>query len=80
MIWQDSNAYRWLPFLYQHGGKLLANDFKTPQLASTIGIETIAWTQSFFKEGLSPASTAIKSHEQPQNLVRERHARDVSRR
>ncbi len=68
MIWQDSNAYRWLPFLYQHGGRVLAEDFKTPQIGSKIGIETIAWTQSFFKEGLTPPSTAIKSHEQPQNL------------
>lgn len=68
MIWQDSNAYRWLPFLYQHGGTVLAEDFKTPQIDSKLGIETIAWTQSFFKEGLSPISTAIKSHQQPQSL------------
>ncbi len=68
MIWQTSNAYRWLPFLYQHGGRVLEDDFKTPLIGSRLGIETIAWTQSFFKEGLSPASTSIKSNEQPQNL------------
>ncbi len=68
MIWQDSNAYRWLPFLYQHGGTVFGADFKTPEIGSKLGIETIAWTQSFFKEGLSPASTSVKSHEQPQNL------------
>jgi multiple sugar transport system substrate-binding protein len=68
MIWQDSNAYRWLPFLYQHGGRVFDDDFKTPQIGSKIGIETIAWTQSWFTEGLAPPSTAIKTHEQPQNL------------
>lgn len=68
MIWQDSNAYRWLPFLYQHGGRVFDDDFKTPQISSKIGVETIAWTQSWFTEGLAPPSTAIKTHEQPQNL------------
>jgi multiple sugar transport system substrate-binding protein len=68
MIWQDSNAYRWLPFFYQHGGRVLADDWKTPQIGTKLGIETITWTQSWFKEGLTPPSTAIKSHKQPENL------------
>ena len=68
MIWQDGNAYRWLPFLYQHGGRVFGADWKTPEIGGNLGVETIAWTQSFFKEGLSPASTAVKSHEQPQNM------------
>jgi multiple sugar transport system substrate-binding protein len=68
MIWQDSNAYRWLPFLYQHGGRVFEDDFKTPLIGTKAAIETIAWTQSWFKEGLAPPSTAIKTHEQPQNL------------
>ena len=68
MAWQNSAAYRWLPFLYQHGGQLLDADLRQPQAASTKGMETIAWTQSWFKEGLVPPSTSVKSSEQTQNL------------
>ncbi len=68
MLWQNSQAYRWLPFLYQHGGQLLSNDLKTPEIESAKGIETIAWTQNWFKEGLVPPNTAVKSNEQPQAL------------
>lgn len=67
MGWQNA-AYRWLPFLYQHGGQMLSEDLAQSQLATQKGIETIAWTQSWFKEGLVPPSTSIKSGEHPQNL------------
>ena len=39
-----------------------------PQIASAKGVETIAWTQSWFKDGLVPPSTSVKSTEQTQNL------------
>lgn len=68
MSWQNSNAYRWLPYLYQHGGQLLSDDLTRSQLATPPGIETIAWTQSWFTEQLVPPSTAMKSNEQAQNL------------
>jgi multiple sugar transport system substrate-binding protein len=68
MSWQNSVAYRWLPFLYQHGGQLLSADFTRSMLSDPKGIEAIAWTQSWFKDGLVPPSTSIKSSEQPQNL------------
>jgi ABC-type glycerol-3-phosphate transport system substrate-binding protein len=68
MAWQNSAAYRWLPFLYQHGGQMLDADLRQPQLASAKGVETIAWTQSWFKEGLVPPSTSVRSGEQTQNL------------
>ncbi|MFI5014678.1 MAG: ABC transporter substrate-binding protein [Hyphomicrobiales bacterium] len=68
MAWQTGAGYRWLPFLYQHGGQLLDADLRRPQIASPKGIETIAWTQSWFKEGLVPPSTYVKSTEQTQNL------------
>ncbi len=67
MGWQNA-AYRWLPFLYQHGGSLLNADMTQPQLGGPKGTETIAWTQSWFTESLVPPSTSIKSGEQPQNL------------
>jgi multiple sugar transport system substrate-binding protein len=68
MGWQVGAGYRWLPFLYQHGGQLLDGELRQPQITSKQGVETIAWTQSWFKEGLVPPSTYIKSTEQTQNL------------
>ncbi|MFI4983539.1 MAG: ABC transporter substrate-binding protein, partial [Nevskiales bacterium] len=68
MLWQASQAYRWLPFLYQHGGRLLGDDLKTPEIESAKGIETIAWTQDWFRNELVPPNTSIKSNEQPQAL------------
>lgn len=67
MGWQNA-AFRWLPFLYQHGGQLLSTDLSQSNITSKQAIETIAWTQSWFKEGLVPPSTSVKSSEQPQNL------------
>ena len=67
MSWQNA-AYRWLPFLYQHGGQLLSDDLSQSQATSQQVIETLAWTQSWFKDGLVPPGTAVKSSEQPQNL------------
>ena len=68
MSWQNGTAYRWLPFLYQHGGQLLSDDLGKSQLSTPAGIETIAWTQSWFRDKLVPPSTSIKSSEQSQNL------------
>jgi multiple sugar transport system substrate-binding protein len=68
MGWQIGAGYRWLPFLYQHGGQLLDASLKEPTINTRQGIETIAWTQSWFTEGLVPPSTYIKSSEQTQNL------------
>ena len=68
MSWQNGTAYRWLPFLYQHGGQLLSDDLSRSQLATPAGIETLAWTQSWFRDKLVPPSTSIKSSEQSQNL------------
>ena len=67
MAWQNA-AFRWLPFLHQHGGSLLNADMSRAQLATPKGIETIAWTQSWFTEQLVPPSSSIKSGEQVQNL------------
>ena len=68
MGWQNSAAYRWLPFLYQHGGQMLDAELRQPRLSSPQGVETLAWTQSWFKEGLVPPSTSVKSSEQTQAL------------
>jgi ABC-type glycerol-3-phosphate transport system substrate-binding protein len=64
MAWQVT-PYRWLQFLYQHGGQLLSNDLKTQMVDSKESIETIQWLQSWFTNKLVPASTAIKSSTDP---------------
>src|SRR3712207_2529723 len=64
MAWQDVNsAYRWMWFLFQHGGQLLNDDLTGPQIDNPTGVETIAWNKSWFDEGLVPPSTSIKSVE-----------------
>ena len=68
MNWQNSSAHRWLVFLYQHGGRVLGDKLDTVEVDKAAGIETVAWTQSWFKEGLVPPSTAVKSSEAVQNL------------
>lgn len=59
--WTMGGAFRWLNFLYQHGGTL-------PSIDSNQGAETLEWTRSFFREGLVPVSDSAKSGEQLENL------------
>jgi multiple sugar transport system substrate-binding protein len=61
-------AYRWMIFLHQRGGQLLDDELRTPTITAVPGVETVAWTQSWFREGLAPANTSIKSTEPTQNL------------
>ncbi len=68
MNWNFGGAFRWLNFLYQHGGSLLKNGHQGAAIPSTAAAETLAWTQSFFREGLVPASDSAKSTEQLENL------------
>jgi multiple sugar transport system substrate-binding protein len=64
MAWQVK-PYRWLQFLYQHGGQVFADDLKTQMLDSKESVETIQWLQAWFTEKLVPPSTAIKSSTDP---------------
>jgi multiple sugar transport system substrate-binding protein len=69
MNWQTAGAaYRWMSFLYQHGGTLLNGDLSGPAIDSPEGIETIAWNQSWFQDDMVPPSTSIKSTEPIENL------------
>ena len=56
MNWAFGGSFRWLNFLYQHGGDLL-------HLPSEAARETMEWTQSFFRNGLVPMSDSAKSTE-----------------
>jgi multiple sugar transport system substrate-binding protein len=67
MQWQQS-PFRWMPFLYQRGGQLLSDDLTTQMVNTQEGIDTIAWLQSWFTSNLVPASTAIKSSDDPSVL------------
>ncbi|MQA01985.1 MAG: extracellular solute-binding protein [Streptosporangiales bacterium] len=67
--WQPAdNAYRWTSFLYQHGGRLLNDGLSASRMNSREIEETIAFTQSWFEDGLVPASTSIKSGTEIQTL------------
>ncbi len=66
--WQNNTGYRFLPYLYQHGGQLIDDDMQRPALGTREGLETIAWAQSWFAEKLVPPTTSVKSNEQTQNL------------
>lgn len=62
MAWQNlSSAYRWMWFLFQHGGHLLNENLTAPTVDNEVGIETIAWNKMWFDEELVPPSTSIKS-------------------
>ena len=66
--WQNNSGFRFLSYLYQHGGRLLDEDLQQPQLSNKEGVETIAWAQSWFTDKLVPPTTSVKSNEQTQNL------------
>ena len=55
-----NTAYRWLPFLYMHGGALLESDGKTPAIDSSEGVAALAWTQNLYKSGLVPPNNTPK--------------------
>lgn len=64
MAWQNvTSAYRWMWFLFQHGGQLLNDDLTGPAEDDTAMVETIEWNKSWFDENLVPPSTSIKSTE-----------------
>lgn len=57
-----------MPLLFQNGGQILNADLSAPNIDNPIGIETVAFTKSWFDEQLVPPSTSIKSGEQIETL------------
>lgn len=55
-----NNAYRWLPFLYMHGGRLVEDDLVTPAIEDDAGVEAIEWTRRWYAEGLVSLSNTVK--------------------
>jgi multiple sugar transport system substrate-binding protein len=58
--WQQAGAYRWLNWVDQRGGRLLAPDLAAPAIDSAAGREALALTQRLFTEGLTPPTTSTK--------------------
>ena len=63
--WQSAGAYRWLSWLFQAGGRLLAEDLKAPAIDSDAGRKAVQFTQSFFTEGWVARNTSTKSSTYP---------------
>ncbi len=66
--WTLGGAFRWLNFLYQRGGRLLKDNHSKAAIPSPAALDTIRFTQSFFREGLIPMSDSAKSSEQVETL------------
>ena len=60
MNWQMAGAYRWLNWLAQAGGRLLAPDLKSSNLDSAPTRKTLSFFQQWFKDGVVPKNTTPK--------------------
>ena len=62
------NAKRWLLFLYGNGGQVLNDSLTEAAMNSETAVETVAWTKSWYDDGLSPLSTTMKFSERAEDL------------
>ena len=62
------NAKRWLLFLYGNGGQALNDSLTEAAMNSEAAVETVAWTKSWYDDGLSPLSTTMKFSERAEDL------------
>lgn len=63
--WQSAGAYRWLSWLFQAGGNVLAEDLKTAAINSDAGRKALEFTQSFFTNNWVARNTSVKSATYP---------------
>ncbi|MBK8024083.1 MAG: sugar ABC transporter substrate-binding protein [Chloroflexi bacterium] len=63
-----TNGKRWMALLYENGGQLLSDDLSAPMITEPAGLETIAWTQRWYTEGLVAAGNTMRGQEVPENL------------
>ncbi|MGY3261839.1 MULTISPECIES: ABC transporter substrate-binding protein [unclassified Frigoribacterium] len=59
--WQQGGTPRWLSWLFQAGGALLADDGTTSEIDSPEAAEALGFTQSFFEQGWVAPSSSVKS-------------------
>ena len=62
------NAKRWMLFLYGNGGQVLNDSLTESAMNSEAAVETVAWTKSWYDDGLSPLSTTMKFSERAEDL------------
>lgn len=58
--WQQGGAYRWLTWLFEANGRLLAEDLKTSAINSAAGKSALEYTRAFFTNGWVPRNTSVK--------------------
>ena len=66
--WQSAGAYRWLSWLFQAGGTLLADDLTSPAIDSDPGRKAVDFTKSFFTKGWVAKNTSVKSATYPDSV------------
>ncbi|MDO4917979.1 sugar ABC transporter substrate-binding protein [Kocuria sp.] len=59
--WQKAGAYRWLNWVFQADGRLLAPDLKSAAINSDTARRALEATRTLFEEQLVPANTSPKS-------------------
>jgi multiple sugar transport system substrate-binding protein len=68
MNWTYEGAFRWMNFLYQHGGQLLTDDLRRSAVPSAASLETLVWTRNWFTDRLTPANASTKTGESVHQL------------
>jgi multiple sugar transport system substrate-binding protein len=63
-----TNGKRWLSLLFANGGQLFNEDMTASLIEEPEGVETIAFTQSWYTEGLVPPGNSMRGQEVPENL------------
>lgn len=63
--WQQFGAYRWLTWLFEAGGRLLADDLTSPEIVGPEGRKALAYTLNFFDQGWTPRNTSVKGATYP---------------
>ncbi len=66
--WQSAGAYRWLTWLFEAGGSLLAPDLKAPAVDTDAGRKAVDFTKSFFTNGWVARNTSVKSTTYPDGV------------
>ncbi|WP_136588150.1 MULTISPECIES: ABC transporter substrate-binding protein [Actinomycetes] len=59
--WQLGGTPRWLSWLFQADGALLADDGTTPAIDSAAGAKALDFTRSFFENGWVPPTSSVKA-------------------
>ena len=66
--WTKAGAFRWLSWLYQAGGTLLAADLSKPAIPSAAATKALQYTQSFFTNKWTPSTATIQTSQYSDNF------------